>query len=292
MENRNICNAICFVILSVIIASTASCTSDQTPGKNLVLDLKPIEMKPEPIDKLHPKLQWLKDRKVRALWIGDDLFDKFTGTEKTKGEVIVEAGFNLVRIGMSTDSKNRDTSTELVERLPDNVKEARRIGLPLLIGWRYGSDHQEPYRRYRSPGGQLASRSCCPLDEQYIERQIGRWAVAVAKLGADGFSIDTEMYESDQTNYPGPCMCDNCFRVYLDTFSSNPQSLYDQVEPEKRGLWLSANGANEHYGRFMAQRIEALWDKIRQRCQAINPAFVFGHAPLLGHLPGVVFGLP
>ena len=41
-----------------------------------------------------------------------------------------------------------------------------------------------PYRHYRAPDGTLARRSCCPLDVDYIERHIGRWAVATARGGA------------------------------------------------------------------------------------------------------------
>ncbi len=259
------------------------------------LDLRPIRWEPEPVGELHPKLNWFKKKKVRSAWIGDDLFEKFPGTDKTKAQVLVEAGFNMVSVSMPVsmgdDGKNRSVSSDLANRLADNVKEARRAGITFLVKWLYGSLHQEPYRKYRSPGGQLASRSSCPLDEQYIERHIGRWALASARGGADGFLIDTEMYGSDQTNYPGPCMCDNCFRVYLDTFSSNPQSLYDQVEPEKRGLWLSAKKATEHYALYAAKRIEEQYDGIRARCQAINPAFMFAHAPLLGHVPGIEEGL-
>ena len=40
------------------------------------LDLRPIEVKPEPLGQLHPKLKWMKEQKVRAIWVGDDLFDK------------------------------------------------------------------------------------------------------------------------------------------------------------------------------------------------------------------------
>ncbi len=103
--------------------------------------------------------------------------------------------------------------------------------------------------------------------------------------------IDTEMYESDETNYPGPCVCDDCFAEYLKTYADDWQTLYNQIPADRRGLWLAANGATEHYARHQAKRIEAQYDKIRERCQKINPTFLFGHAPLLGHLPGLERGL-
>ena len=257
------------------------------------LEFRPIQIDPEPVGELHPKLRWMGKRKVRAAWIGDDLFDKFPGIDKTKAEVLTEAGFNLVRVSMGVDRKDRNTSPDLAKRLPANVEEAHRVGIPLLIGWQYGSTHQEPYRKYRSGSGHLHERTCCPLDGQYIERHFGRWAVAVASGGADGIVIDTEMYESDETGYAGPCVCDDCFATYLKAFVEQEQwkRLYEQVPAERRGLWLSANRADAHYSRFTAKRVEAQYDEIRQRCQAVNPAFLFGHAPFLGHVGGMERGL-
>ena len=256
------------------------------------LNLHPIRLTPAPLGELHPKLQWLTRKKVRAAWIGDDLFDNFEGTHKTKADILKEAGFNLVRVSMGPDRKNRSESADLSKRLAANVKEARRVGSFLLIGWQYGSTHEEPYRRYRAPSGRLAERSCCPLDDDYIvNRHIGRWAVAIARGDADGMAVDTEMYESDETQYPGPCVCDVCFSTYLCEFSSAWKTHYDQIPPERRGQWLSANGATEHYSLFRTQRTAQMYDKIRKQCQEINPAFLFAHPPGLEYLPGIERGL-
>ena len=73
-------------------------------------------------------------QKVRAAWMGDNLFAEFPGTNKTKARVLKDAGFNLVHISMSPDRKNRDVSTRLEEELPGNVREARRVRIPLLVG--------------------------------------------------------------------------------------------------------------------------------------------------------------
>jgi len=223
--------------------------------------------------------------------MGDNLFARFPGTEKTKTQVIKDAGFNLVLTGMSPDRKNRDVSTALEKELSGNVEESRRVGIPLLIRWQYGSTHQEPYRTFCAPSGHLYEQSCCPLDEQYIERHIGRWAAAIARGGADGMLIDTEMYESDETGYSGPCVCDDCFYVYLKEFAKGGRVLYDQIQPQRRGLWLNANEVSEHYGLCQNNRIAALYDEIGQRCQAINPAFIFAHAPGTRHLAIIMRGL-
>ena len=265
--------------------------ADPAAATQVQLIKRPIELEKRPIGKLHPKWQWLTKQKVRAAWMGDSIAAKFAGTEKTKAEVLKDAGFNLVLTGMGPDRKDRDTSPMLEKDLPGNVEESRRVGIPLIIRWQYGSTHLEPYRKFRAPGGILHGRSCCPLDEQYIERHIGRWAVGIARGGADGMLIDTEMYESDETGYPGPCVCDDCFTSYLKEFAKGWQVLYDQIPPHRRGLWLKANEAALHYGMYQNKRIAALYDGIRQRCQAINPAFLFAHAPGTRHLSIMMRGL-
>ncbi len=276
-----------------------------------LLDLRSIEVSPAPAGELHPQLQWMATEKVRAIWIGDDLFDESPGTDKTKAEVLAEAGFNLVRVSMGVDPNNPDTSPDITDRLPANLAEAHRVGLPLLIGWKYGTHHQEPYRRYRGLDGVLAEKSCCPLDTEYIGRHIGRWAVALAEGGADGMGIDTEMYGSDTGGgyYAGPCVCDDCFANYLMTYATgDSQSLYDSTAPDERGTWLASQGGDDditywwagvgslrgvtaHYARYQAQRIAAQYDQIRAQCQQINPLFLFGHAPSWNHLPGLEKGL-
>jgi len=255
------------------------------------LNKRPIELERRPIGELHPKWLWLTQQRVRGAWMGDNLFAKFPGTEQTKAEVLKDTGFNIVLTGMGPDRKNRDVSSALEKDLPGNVKESRRVGIPLLIRWQYGSTLLEPYRKYRAPAGSLHERSCCPLDEPHIERHIGRWALAIANGGADGMLIDTEMYESDQTGYPGSCACDDCFATYLTEFATGSQVLYDQVPPERRGLWLEANSASGHYDRFQNNRIAALYDTIRQRCQAVNSTFIFAHAPGTRHLSIIMHGL-
>jgi len=155
------CIAIWFVVLSVIIASTASFTSAQAPAKDSVLDLKPIEMKPEPVGELHPALQWLKTERVRGIWLTDALIDTYGTGDKTKGQVLAEAGFNLIVLYSPVPD-------------PKNIAEAHRHGMKLLGKVQYGTSHQEPYRRYREPGGKLHKRTCCPLDHDYIERHVDR----------------------------------------------------------------------------------------------------------------------
>jgi hypothetical protein len=273
------------------------------------LDLRPIESKPESLSHLHPDLKWMTEDKVRAIWIGDDLFDKFGDSDKTKGQVLVDTGFNLVRVSMGVNSydsysgvvdinkpyeRNRDRSksTDLETRLAPNIVEARRVGIPIMIGWQYGTHHLEPYRKYRSPTEGLGRYTCCPIEETYITGQhVGKWAVKIAEWGADGMVIDTEMYRSDKADYAGPCMCDDCFKTYLKEYAVDWQKTFNEVSADNRGTWVTEQKAGDHYAAFAATRTEAMYDSIRRRCQKINPTFFFGVAPMLWHVPGMERGL-
>lgn len=251
----------------------------------------PIESPPEPVAEIHPKLNWLVTPKVRGIWAGEEICEPFGDTGKTKGQVVADAGFNLYCNIMTPDKADRAVSSDIEKHLADNIAESRRVGIHYLVAWQYGSNHEEPYPRYRAPNGCLADKSCCPLDAEYFDRHIVRWAKKIASAGAEGMLIDTEMYESDQTQYPGPCVCDECFATYLKAFASNADALYEQVEPARRGTWLSSNRLEEHYRKFGVKRSEELWDSLRAQCQKINPTFLFVHAPGLEYLPGIERGL-
>jgi len=262
--------------------------ANQVAGR---LDLQSIEIPPEPVGTLRSELHWMMHEKIRGGWMKGNLFDQFGDTAKTKGQVLADAGINLVAVLMTPDRHQRSVSREVEKKLPLNVELARELGIKYMVRWHFGSTHEEPYRRYQASDGGRAKRSCCPLDEAYFQRHVARWANAIVAGGADGMLIDTEMYESDQTRYPGPCVCDECFRTYLKRYSNHWELLDKQVAPSRRGLWLKVNQATDHYNKFAARRIERQFDKLRQRCQSSNPVFFFGHAPGLDYLPGIDRGL-
>jgi len=302
--NRNV-----LVAAIVLVLSATAWPVLESAAHAAELNLRPIKATPQPLTRLHPKLKWMTEQKVRMIWIGDDLFEKYADSDKTKGQVIVDAGFNLVRVtmGVNSDDKpsgvvdtskplelrhDRSKSTALETRLAPNVAEARRVGIPLMVGWQYGTHHLEPYRKYRTAKGELHKITCCPLDEDYIAGQhVGKWAVKLAEGGADGMLIDMEMYHSDTAWFRGPCTCDDCFEMYLKRFGRSWRTTYKNVPAESRGTWLADQKATEHYAAFAAKRVEAMYDSIRRKCQAINPVFFFGIAPQLNHLRGVERGL-
>ena len=282
------------MVMWCAIPACVASMSNPSPGATPAgagIDARPIVFEPEPVGELHPRLTWMKTHRIRALWISDNLSDAYAATGKSKARVMAEAGFNVAVIGMANDPRNRSTVPGFDDVLPANIAEARKHGLALWIKWRYGSDHQDPYHRYHAPHGKPAEKTCCPVDAQYIDRHVGRWAVKVAQAGADGFVMDSEMYQSDLSDYQGPCVCDYCFRPYLDAFARNGDTVYGAVAPTDRGVWLREHGIYGHYSRFAARRTEDLYDGIRARCQAVNPAFVFGYAQLPEHVPGMTRGL-
>lgn len=255
------------------------------------LQLKPVTIEPEPTARLAPRWQALRERRVRGIWIGGDLDDPFGDTGVTKAQALADAGFNTVVLYMGVDRKARSTAPDLVDRLERNVARARRHDLLLLAKWQYGSAHEEPYRRFRGANGVEHDRSCCPLQPDYIERHVGRWAVRCAQLGADGFTFDTEMYESNGTRYPSACYCDTCFRQYLQSYSTDWKQHERRIPAQQRGQWIAANEAVGHYNRAQQRGLIEMWDGIRARCRAIDPDYLFAYAPFVGYLSGITHGL-
>ena len=270
------------------------------------LDQRPIEVTPEPVDveQMHPQVRWMVEERVRSVWLMGDAFTKAAGTDRNAAQVLADAGFNMIAVSMRPDrpgdtwatgtlGKAADTSHDLTTRLAPNLAAAKQAGLRVFVAWCYGSHHQDPYRRYRGlTTGRLSTMTCCPLDEEYVERHIGRWARAAAKGGAHGFLMDNEMYESDDANYlGGPCVCDDCFMNYVKTFSKQWRLIYERLSDESRGVWLQANKADKHYAQYTASRIEGIYDKIKRSCEQINPAFIMAKYHVFDDMPGLERGL-
>jgi len=278
------------LLVLVVAASTQAADQEQEPTS--LLNLSPVEQSFEPVGQLNPKLSWLLEKKVRGIWIGGNLDDPYPQENKSVGQVLADAGFNLVCVAMGPNADDPTVSSDLTDRLPRNVREAKRVGITLLVGWQYGNNHHGSYRRYRSPQGAVADKSCCPRDTVYIRRHVSHWAQSAAAGGADGFVLNTQMYGSDEPTYPGPCVCDICFATYLKQFATGKwRDTFEAVPATGRGLWLEQHEALGHYAEFLAKCIETQYDATRRRCQNINAAFMFGHAPALGHLPGIERGL-
>ena len=163
-------------------------TAEGAVEHRIQLDQKPMAVEPGHVGPLDPQVQWIRDERIRLAWYSANLSDTAPGSDKTKAQVLADAGFNAASIDMRPDrpggtwalgtfGKAGSTSQHLQKQLPPNVAEARRTGLKLFVTWHYGSHHQEPYRRYREmTTGVLNRMTCCPLDRQYIDRHITRWA--------------------------------------------------------------------------------------------------------------------
>ena len=142
-----------WLLIPAIIFGIADLSMGATAG-DAVIEPRPIVFEPEPVGNLHPKLKWIKTQRIRALWGAENLYDQYGKTDKSKAQVMTESGFNVALISMQNDQQNRSFVPGFDDVLPSNIKEARKYGLALWVKWRYGSDHQEPYHRYRPPYGE------------------------------------------------------------------------------------------------------------------------------------------
>lgn len=275
-------------VVAIFAATFSATIAGATPSP---LQFEPIGQTPEPVGTIDPSWQWLAEQKVRANWQPGDLHVTYPGRDVPVGDVLKEAGFNLVLLAIDVDRNNRSISSDLESRLPPNLATGRRLGLPIFVKWKYGSNHEDPYRRYVESNGKRHESTCCPLEPDYFERHIARWARRSAELGAQGFSVDTEMYESDSTGYAGPCFCDICFTHFLKSVTHQWKEVFTSIPLAERGKWVAGRDAVAHYSRHAARRIEQQYDSLRTQCQAINPTFLFGYAPLLEHIPGITRGL-
>lgn len=256
------------------------------------LELRPVHINPSPVGKLSPKWQALRKHRIRGIWIAGDLDDRFGDTDRTKADILAEAGFNAVVLYVGVDQENRSTAPELAPRLKRNLIQARQHGLALFSKWQFGTSHEEPYRRFRGHTGVKHERSACPLQPEYIvDRHVGRWAVRSAELGVDGFTFDTEMYQSDGSRYPSACYCDACFEKYLREYSTDWKVHLRQIEPARRGIWIEGNQAKIHYQEAQRRALIDQFTTIRDQCRDINPDFFFAYAPFVGYLSGLTHAM-
>ena len=166
--------------LAVVLAVTVTCLRLES-AEQPKLEPKPVGLDPEPVGKLHPNLRWMKERKIRGIWIEQSLLDKYPGlpaTDKTNGRILVDAGFNLV------------VMQKPVSQISEQAEEGRRLGICVMILCQYGSGHDGAYRRYREGSGRMHKTSCCPLQLDYLERHIFKYLVQAAESGAHGVMID------------------------------------------------------------------------------------------------------
>ena len=253
-------------------------------------DSTPIKIKPEPRKKISSGLSWIDEQGVRLAWggVGGDpheILAKFK-----------DAGFNIFLLNF-TGRMNRE---KYFQGITAWGKAAHDVGIALIVGRQYGSDQHEPYRRFRALSGEPGKRSCCPLDYEYMQRHVTQHLEDALDFACkdgyriDGYHTDYEMYESDSAHYPSVCICDVCFKTYLDRFSKNAQYLFEQIEPHRRGTWLHVNSLSTHYHTFFELRIQQFYETLERKAHAVKPEFLFSYAPWFRMIAGLTrgFGTP
>ena len=149
------------LLCAAVIALGVPCQA--VKAADLSLTLSPIVFEPEPVDRLHPRLGWMRKDRIRTAWVATDLHTLYGGTDRTKARIMADGGLNVAVVSMHSDPKDRSFVPDLAKVLPANVRVAHENGLALWTEWNYGSQHQEPYHRYRAPDGTLAKKTCEPF---------------------------------------------------------------------------------------------------------------------------------
>jgi len=268
------------------LAGRATCPMKAQVGQ---LKAEAITIPPEPrAKKLSAGLRWIDRQGVRLAWANPPKAEPRDFLRKFKN-----AGFNVVLVSADPRWERKYYRGQLAAW----ARAAHEVDITYLTAGQYGSVHKDPYRRFRAMSGKKASRSCCPLDRKYIERHVFQRVRDVLEIASrpghriDGYHMDLEMYESDTSHYPGPCVCDECFRRYLQRFSKSPDKLYATIPPDRRGGWLKSNDLGEHYAAFFELSVQQLYETIEQEVHRVKPEFIFSYAPMFRWLPGITRGL-
>ena len=249
---------------------------------------EPVKLAPEPRGQLAPGLSWIDEQGVRLAWGSPDCGDPKAALAKFKG-----AGVNVMLVTFGGRVK-RD---HFLRRATQWAAAANEVNIALMIGRQFGSDHKEPYRRFRAMSGEQARGSCCPLERRYLQGHLVRHLEDVLAIAereghrVDGYHTDYEMYESDTTHYLTSCTCSECFRAYLEEFAGEPDVLLGEIPAARRGLWLKANDLVAHYDAFLEMRVQQFYEDLVRIAHEARPDFLFSYAPGFRAIPGLTRGL-
>ena len=287
----------------VVLAASRKLTGAVRPGAVLLAwimlcqspalgqQAKPIRIPPEPLAKLHPKLAWIERDGVLAAW-GHAVDDTEAYLRKLK-----TSGFNLVIYGFTGSIGRQEHKQKFLENVVRCATAADRAGIALMIGRQYGTNHADPYRRFRPMFGDLHKRSGCPLDREYLQRHMFQYVPEILEIDRradcriDGFHMDFEMYGSDDTYYGSPCVCDDCFRRYLRRTRPSADQLFQTIQPGSRGSWLKSKSLAGHYAAWFELRIGRQYEELQRQAHRRKPEFLFSYAPFFRWLPGLTRGL-
>ena len=269
-----------------------------------------LDKRTEPPGQMRPVYEHYRKEKFRFGYGASEVFYQDRENAVKVGEDPVPTGpldpdgyaFNVIRAmseaGMNgvmpkLFSVNATDPARQRYRIQLLAEGCRRFGMVLFPVMNFGTDHCPEYRRYCDGAVPAARRTACPRDEHYWNEVVRDRLLITAELSLTlpilGQITDFEMYLSDTSRYPGPCLCDACFAGFTREFL--PSRSVRDVPLEMRQAWLELNDAEAVYAQYMEREIEGIVTRVEQAVHAVNPDFILGYFPHFERLPGLTRGL-
>jgi len=263
-----------------------------TPGTDLLpaakIDANPdrIPLEPEYLSDLRAPFRRIKEQKIAIAFGAADL----EGLRKLKAAGI-DAVLENIRPWGEGDPRKFEAVAE------ETARQCQEAGLLFFAASQFGSSHHYfQYRKLDLGNGVGHERTPCPLDRSYWRRIVYDPVMASVRASQRvpilGHAFDFEMYESDETNFSGACLCDFCFGNFAQEFL--PPHAVDGVPHEGRQAFLKANDLSALYARYQAREVQKMASEIERAVHRINPDFVLGYLPIFEWVPGLSrgFGTP
>ena len=271
-------------VAEVLVWGTAATEA----ARAVKIDARPdrIEAEPEHLADLRAPFRRIREQKISLAFGGADA----AGVRKLKSagmHVVLE---NIRPWGVGDPQKFEEAAEEMARRCRD-------AGLEFLAASQFGSSHHYlKYPKLDLGNGVVHARTPCPLNKYYWRRIVYDPVMASVRASQRvpilGHAFDFEMYESDETRFSGPCMCDACFGRFAREFL--PRDAIDGVPHEGRQAFVKANDLSALYSRYQAREVQHMSAEIEREVHEVNPDFVLAYLPVFEWVPGISrgFGTP
>lgn len=238
-------------------------------------------------DEYDEDFQWISKERMRGMYgaLGD-----LTKGEKPFGEKLFDAGINTVYLNLLGPTNEEEIHT-FVKKCISFVES---YDIHTFIKINFGDNgyvRNDKFGKYH-PGNQsnLARNTPDMLSEEYWEKQILEQALVVAQYPEiEGIVLDFEMYSGGTSNYPSPCMCDNCWKKYHE--SGDYDDDWQDINIEERNAFITEVGEYEDYKLWQVDEVQRICQNIRDKVYEANPKIKFAYMPSFEWLPGITRGL-
>ena len=254
-------------------------------------------------ERLLPRFEAIRTNKMIGAWAN------FDGTYRTPSEPTLRDGkpynaskyaFDFYRMlsenGYDTIfqvfiPKTFGTLKRMEAALRFAAEGAARYGINLMPVVQFSIEVND-HRHFFSGRGTDAETQVCPADWSYWENEVLSRCLIAAKVGKDfpnviGAVLDFEMYVKDGTRYSGPCMCDSCFREFLNAM----KNTLPEPERTSRLDWVKENGLFDSCKSWSEWKMSQTCTRLEKAVHAEYPEFVFAYCPFFEWFPGCTRGL-